>query len=106
MKKTTKPAPKTPAKKAPAIKQSAAKPKAKPSSTKPKARKASGQAELTQIVARLEAIAEKLAQTAERLSQNVLPASDMPPLPPAEVLHPHTDEHADDVEVAGVIREE
>jgi hypothetical protein len=105
MKKTSKPVSKTPAKKAPATKQSAAKPKAK-SSAKPKPRKAQGQAELTQVVARLEAIAEKLAQTAERLTQNVLLAPGTQPVPPVEALHPHTDEHADDVEVAGVIREE
>jgi hypothetical protein len=105
MKKTNKPVPKAPAKKAPIPKQSTAKSKAKPSS-KPKPRKTQGQAELTQVVARLEAIAEKLAQTAERLSQSVLPASSTQPLPTAEVLHPHTDEHADDVEVARVIREE
>lgn len=105
MKKTNKPVPKTPAKKVPATKQSAAKPKAI-ASAKPKPRKAQGRAELTQVVARLEAIAEKLTQTAERLSQSVLPASGTQPLPPAEVLHPHTDEHADDVKVASVIREE
>jgi hypothetical protein len=106
MKKTNMRVTKTPAKKTPAIKQAAAKPKAKPSSTKPKARKASGQAELTQVVARLETITEKLAQTAERLSQSVLPASGTQPLPVAEVLHRQIDEHADDVEVASVIREE
>jgi hypothetical protein len=69
MKKTNKLAPKRPAKKAPIIKQSAAKPKANPSSTKPKARKASGQAELMQVVAQLKAIADKLAQTVEPLAQ-------------------------------------
>jgi hypothetical protein len=105
MKKPNKPAPKTPAKKAPATKQSVAKPKAK-SSAKPKPRKAQDQTELMQVVARLEAVAEKLAQTAERLTQSVAHAAVTQPLPPGEVLHPHTDEHAEDVEVAGVIREE
>src|SRR5262249_55099948 len=105
MKKTDKLAPKTPAKKAAVTKQSAAKPKAK-SSAKPKPKKAQGRSEMMQVIARLEAIAEKLAQTAARLTQIVPPAAVTQPLPPAEVLHPHTDEHADDVEVASVNREE
>ena len=105
MKGTNKPAPKTPAKKAPATKQSAAGPKAK-ASVKLKPRNAQGQTELMQVVARLEAIAQKLAQTAERLAQSVPTVAATQPLPPAEVLHPHTDEHADDVEVPTVIREE
>jgi hypothetical protein len=87
MKKPNKPTPKTSAKKTPATKQSAAKPKTK-SAAKPKPRKAQGQTELMHVVARLEAITEKLAQTAERLSQSVLPASGTRPLPPAEVLPP------------------
>ena len=50
--------------------------------------------------------AEQLAQTAERLAR--LPAFSTPLLPtaPAEAPPEHTDEHADDLEVAGTIPEE
>jgi hypothetical protein len=68
MKRINKPVHKTPNKKAPATKQSAAKPKTKPLA-KSKPRKAQGQAELMQVVARLDAIAKTLAQTAEHLEQ-------------------------------------
>jgi hypothetical protein len=98
MKKASKSAVKKPAQK---------KPTGKKSLTKPK-RKAQGQSELAQVVARLDTIADKLAQTAERLAQ--LPAARAQPLPPAspavEVQHPHVDEHADDVEVTSAVREE
>jgi len=67
MKKASKPAPKIPSRQAAAAKKSATKPKAK-SSSKPKPRKAQGQAELAQVVARLTVIADKLAQAAERLT--------------------------------------
>jgi hypothetical protein len=105
MKKPNKPVTKAPAEKTSAIKRSAAKPKTK-SAAKPKPKKAQGQTELMHVIARLEAITKNLAQTAERLTQIVPLAAVTQPLPPAEVLHPHTDEHADDVEVASVIREE
>jgi hypothetical protein len=93
-----KPGTKTAAKKTPAIKQSTAKPKAKPSSTKPKARNASGQAELTQVVARLEVIADKLAQTVELLAQSaesLAPAIDRLTMPaaPAPQSTEQPDEH-------------
>ena len=80
-------------------------PKAKKSSTRP-TRKARVQSELTQAVARLEAIAEKLAETAELLSETVRHGSGAQPLPAAEVMHSQVDEHADDVEVATTAREE
>jgi small-conductance mechanosensitive channel len=66
MKKTSKPASRTPARKAPATKQSAAKPKAK-SAAKPKPRKAQGQAELREIVATI----DRLTQAQVRLNENV-----------------------------------
>jgi hypothetical protein len=68
MKKPNKPVPKAPAKKAPATKQSTAKPKTK-SAAKHKPRKVSGQAELMQVVARLEAVADRLTQTVEPIAQ-------------------------------------
>jgi hypothetical protein len=96
MKKATKAAGKKPAQKRQA---------AKKSSTKPK-RKAQHPSELMQVVARLDAIADRLAEAAERLAllptlgtQRSLPA-------PIEVPHAHADEHADDVEVAGATEEE
>jgi hypothetical protein len=96
MKKTSKPSGKKPVAKTPAAKKSSSKPN----------RKTAGQGELAEVIARLDAIAEKLAVTADRLAQ--LSAAGTQPLPPApsETPHTHTDEHSDDVEVAGVIREE
>jgi hypothetical protein len=64
LKKTTKPAGKKPAQKKPAAK--------KTSSTKPK-RKAQDQGELTQVVARLEAVADKLAEAVKRLATGTTP---------------------------------
>lgn len=63
MKKASKPAPKTTAKKAPAVKKSSSKPK----------RKARGQSELAKVVARLDGIAEKLAQAVDRLVELATP---------------------------------
>jgi hypothetical protein len=57
------------------------KPAAKKSSTKPKRDVEEHYSQLAQIVTRLEIVADKLAQTAERLAQ-------------VEVRHPHTIEHA------------
>ena len=57
MKKASKPVPKTPAKKASATKKSSSKPK----------RKARGQSELAEVIARLDGIADKLAQLVDRL---------------------------------------
>ncbi len=68
MKKTTKNASaKKAAPKKSATKKPAAKPKAKPSA-KPK-RKARGQTELTQVVVRLEAVAEKLAWASDQITR-------------------------------------
>lgn len=58
MKKTNKPATNKPAQKKPSVKKSAAKPK----------RKAQGGSQLSEITVRLAAIANQLAQTAERLA--------------------------------------
>ena len=63
MKKAGKPAPKTTAKKAPAVKKSSSKPK----------RKARGQSELAEVLARLDGIAEKLAQAVDRLVELATP---------------------------------
>ena len=63
MKKASKPAPKTTAKKAPAAKKSSSKPK----------RKARGQSELAEVVARLDGIADKLAQAVDRLVELATP---------------------------------
>jgi hypothetical protein len=90
MKKASKP----PAKKA------QKQPTTKKPSTKTK-RKAEQHSELAAIVARLAAITENLAQTTERLAQIALPAGPTPSSPqPPEAPLPHTDEHADDIEVA------
>jgi hypothetical protein len=91
MKKTTKPDAKKPAAKKPAAKKPSAKPK----------RKAAGSSELVATVARLAAITQQLAETAERLAQIALPSAPAP----VEASHQHTDEHVDDLEVASV-REE
>jgi hypothetical protein len=83
---------KKPGKKRPTIKKLSKNPK----------RTVRGQSELTQVVARLEALAESLTQTAERLAQSVRRAlgTQPPANPTAAVLHRHDDEHADDIEVA------
>lgn len=76
MKKTSKPATK--------------KPIVKKSSFKPK-RKAEVPSQLSQLVTRLEIVADKLAQAAEHFTQ-------------AEMRQPHTNEHveqADDIEIGG-----
>jgi hypothetical protein len=77
------------------------KPAAKKSPAKPR-RKRQGQSELVVVVARLDAIADKLALAAERLAQ--VRASSA--IPAVEAPRTHQDEHADDVEVAGASREE
>jgi hypothetical protein len=68
---------------------------AKKSSAKPK-RKAQSRAELAELVERFTIIADRLAQTVDRLV-------------PVEMRQRHTNEHTehdDDVEVSGTIREE
>jgi hypothetical protein len=90
--KAPKPAGKRPAQKKPLANKTSAKPK----------RKAQGQSELAAMIARLDAVADKLALAVDRLAQ--LHASG--PNLTGEGLRSHTDEHADDVEVAGSVREE
>jgi hypothetical protein len=87
-KKTTKPASTKPAAK-------------KPSSSTPK-RKAQGQSELGQVLARLDAIMDKLNELLERVAQLTAPHAN----PTIEPMHQLTDEHADDVEVVGAGEEE
>jgi Zn-dependent oligopeptidase len=97
-KQTTKPAAKTPASTKPAAKKPAAK---KPSSSTPK-RKAQSQSELAQVVARLDAIMDKLNELLERVVQLTAPHAN----PTIQPMHRSTDEHADDVEVVGEGEEE
>jgi hypothetical protein len=101
-KKPTSPAAKKPVSAKSAAKKPAAKKLAvkKPSSSKPK-RKAQGQSELGQVVARLDAIMDKLNELLERVPQLKAPPANTA----IEPIHQPTDEHADDVEI-GDIREE
>jgi hypothetical protein len=92
-KNTTKPASTKPAAKKPPAKKS--------SSSRPK-RKAQGQSEFGQVLARLDTMMAKLNELLERVAQLTAPHA----TPAIEPMHPQpTDEHADDVEI-GDIREE
>jgi hypothetical protein len=79
------------------------------SSSNPK-RKTRGRSELAQVVARLDAIADRLSEAVELLAQSALHASHTQPSPSAnptvEVSRPREDEHADDVEIPSAMREE
>jgi hypothetical protein len=92
MKKAPKPPGKRPAQKQPVAYKTSAKPKLK----------AQEQFEVAPMIARLDAIADKLALAVDRLAQ-LHPSG---PNPTGEALRSHTDEHADDVKVAGSFREE
>jgi hypothetical protein len=99
MKKTSKPATKKPAAKKPAAKKTSSKPR----------RKTAGQGELAQVVERLTLIADRLGEAVDRLEQSALvrPATQpLPPREPALETHQPVDEHADDFELPGTIREE
>jgi hypothetical protein len=97
MKKASKPTTKKPAQKKTATKKSSSRPK----------RKAEQHSQMAQIVTRLQVIADKLAETTERLAELRAPGMEALPAPAVEPpAHQPADEHADDLEVASPIREE
>src|SRR5215472_12757288 len=89
MKKTSRSAAKKPAAKKPATKKTPTKPKRK-----------TAESQLAQVVTRLELVADKLAQAAERLAELHAPGMEALPVPAAQPpMREAVHEHADDVEV-------